>query len=47
VGIVFWLLLGLALVLLDVSVPSSPATPGVWLTDGAHRTAIDVALNLP
>jgi uncharacterized membrane protein YbhN (UPF0104 family) len=46
VGIVFSLLLGLALVLINVSVPSNPATPGEWLTDGAHRTTIDVALNL-
>ena len=37
VGIVFSLLLGLALVLINVSVPSNPATPGGWLTDG--RTA--------
>jgi uncharacterized membrane protein YbhN (UPF0104 family) len=46
VGIVFSLLLGLALVLINVSLPSNPASPGEWLTDGAHRTAIDVALNL-
>ncbi|MFY9934718.1 MAG: hypothetical protein WAK82_42610 [Streptosporangiaceae bacterium] len=45
-GIVFSLLLSLALVLINVSVPSNPASPGVWLTEGAHRTAIDVALNL-
>ena len=37
VGIVFSLLLGLALVLINVSVPSNPASPGEWLTDG--RTA--------
>lgn len=37
VGIAFSLLFGLALVLINVSVPSNPASPGEWLTDG--RTA--------
>jgi hypothetical protein len=45
-GIAFSLLLGLALVLITVSVPSNPATPGQWLTDSARRTAVGVALNL-
>ena len=45
-GIVFSLLLGLALVLLLLSAPSDTATEGVWLTDTSHRATIAVALNL-
>jgi hypothetical protein len=45
-GIAFSLLLGLALVLITVSVPANPATPGQWLTDSSRRTAVVVALNL-
>jgi hypothetical protein len=45
-GIAFSLLLGLALVLITVSVPPNPATPGQWLTDSSRRTAVAVALNL-
>ena len=45
-GIVFSLLLGLALVLLLVSAPSDAATKGAWLTDTSHRATVAVALNL-
>src|SRR5689334_9115932 len=45
-GIVFSLLLGVALVLILVSVPSDPATAGAWLTDSSRRGAIVLALNL-
>jgi hypothetical protein len=45
-GIVFSLLLGLALVLIIVSVPSDPATAGAWLTDSSRRATIALALNL-
>jgi len=45
-GILFALLLGLALVLIIVSVPTDPATAGSWLTDPARRGALAVALNL-
>jgi len=45
-GIVFSLLLGLALVLLLVSAPSDTATEGTWLTDTSRRATMAVALNL-
>jgi hypothetical protein len=45
-GILFSLLLGLVLVLILISVPSDPATPGAWLSDPGRRTAIVVALNV-
>ena len=45
-GIVFSLLLGLALVLLLVSAPSDTATAGAWLTDASRRATIAFALNL-
>src|SRR5215475_5387758 len=45
-GIVFSLLLGLALVLLLVSAPSDTATAGAWLTDTSRRATIALALNL-
>jgi hypothetical protein len=45
-GILFSLLLGLALILIIVSAPSDPATPGAWLTDSSRRATIAVALNL-
>ena len=45
-GIIFSLLLGLALVLIIVSVPSDPATAGAWLTDSSRRAPIALALNL-
>src|SRR5215472_9484510 len=45
-GILFSLLLGLALVLLLVSAPSDTATAGTWLTDSSRRATLAVALNL-
>ena len=45
-GIVFSLLLGLALALLILSVPPHPATEGAWLADKAQRATIALALNL-
>jgi hypothetical protein len=39
-GIVFSLLLGLALVLLIISAPSDTATEGAWLTDTSQRATI-------
>jgi hypothetical protein len=45
-GIVFSLLLGAALVLIRVSVPSDPREAGEWLTDSSRRAAAAVALNL-
>ncbi len=45
-GILFSVLLGLALVLIIVSQPSDPARPGAWLSDPARRRTIVVALNL-
>jgi len=45
-GILFALLLGLALVLITVSAPSDPAAAGAWLTDPARRRAVVIALNL-
>jgi hypothetical protein len=45
-GILFSVLLGLALSLIIVSVPSDPGREGVWLADPARRDSITVALNL-
>ena len=45
-GIVFSLLLGLALALIIVSAPSDPATAGAWLTDSSRRATVTLALNL-
>ncbi len=45
-GILFSLLLGLALVLITVSVPRNPATAGAWLTDSSRRATVAIALNL-
>jgi hypothetical protein len=45
-GIVFSVLLIIAMVLLRISVPGNPAVPGAWLSDSARRTAVTVALNL-
>src|SRR6516162_8811304 len=45
-GIVFSLLLITALTLLRLSIPASPAVPGMWLTDSGRRAAVAVALNL-
>jgi hypothetical protein len=45
-GIAFAVLTGAALVILRLSTPASPASPGQWLSDPSRRTAINVALNL-
>jgi hypothetical protein len=45
-GIIFAVLLIVALVLLRLSVPPSPAVAGEWLTDSQRRAAVAVALNL-
>jgi len=45
-GIVFSVLLIVSLVLLRISTPADPASPGEWLKDPAHRTAVSVGLNL-
>jgi hypothetical protein len=45
-GILFSLLLGLALVLIIASAPPDPTKTGAWLTDPARRNALSVALNL-
>jgi hypothetical protein len=45
-GILFSLLLGLALVLITISSPADPATVGAWLTYSTRRGTIAVALNL-
>ncbi len=45
-GILFAVLLGLALVLIILSEPSNASRPGAWLSDPARRRSIIVALNL-
>ncbi len=45
-GILFSLLLGLALILIIISAPSDPAKAGAWLSDPARRATIAIALNL-
>ena len=45
-GILFSVLLTLALVLLIVSVPSDPTKAGAWLADPTRRATIAIALNL-
>jgi hypothetical protein len=45
-GILFSLMLGVALVLIRVSVPSDPLEAGDWLTDPSRRAAVRVALSL-
>ena len=45
-GIVFSLLLGLALVLLLVSAPPDTAAEGAWLTHASRRATLAIALNL-
>jgi hypothetical protein len=45
-GIVFSLLLSVALVLLLVSAPPDTATEGTWLTDSSRRATLVLALNL-
>lgn len=45
-GIAFALLLGTALVLLRISIPSNPRDAPTWLDDRWHRNAVVLALNL-
>src|SRR5579872_7095693 len=45
-GIIFAVLLIVALVLLRVSVPARPEVPGAWLADARRRAAVAIALNL-
>ena len=45
-GIVFSVLLILALVLIILATPSNPATAGTWLSNSGRRGAVAVALNL-
>ena len=45
-GIIFSVLLIVALVLLEISAPAPPAVPGAWLSDSRRRAAVAVALNL-
>ena len=45
-GIAFAVLTAAVLVILRLSTPGNPASPGQWLSDPAKRTAINVALNL-
>ena len=45
-GIIFSVLLIVALALLQVSAPAHAAVPGAWLTDSRRRAAVAVALNL-
>ena len=45
-GIAFSLLLGSALVLIRLAVPTSAETNTTWLTDSGKRNAVELALNL-
>jgi len=45
-GIAFSVILGAALVLVRISVPSDPSDAGEWLTDRGKRAAVAFALNL-
>ena len=45
-GIIFSVLLIIALTLLRLSAPPSPSSAGIWLTDSAHRAGVAVSLNL-
>ena len=45
-GIVFSVLLALALVLIRLSVPADAADAGAWLSDEGRRRAVGLALNL-
>jgi hypothetical protein len=45
-GVLFSVLLGVAIVLIGVSAPSDPSEAGTWLTDPSRRGAVSVALNL-
>jgi hypothetical protein len=45
-GILFAVLLSLALALVRTAVPSDPTAAPDWVTDGARRNAVVIALNL-
>ncbi|HEY1641269.1 MAG TPA: hypothetical protein VGG35_11315 [Streptosporangiaceae bacterium] len=45
-GIIFAVFTAAVLVILRLSTPAHPASPGQWLSDPAKRTAINAALNL-
>src|SRR5580704_8567053 len=45
-GIIFSVLMIVALVLLRISAPDHPGAGGQWLTDSGRRAAVAVALNL-
>ena len=45
-GVLFSVLLGAALILIGVSIPSDPSDAGAWPTDPSARGAVAVALNL-
>ncbi len=45
-GLVFSVLLTIALALVQVAIRATPGDSGVWLTDQAHRQAVIVALGL-
>ena len=45
-GIAFSVLLGAALILIRLSVPSDAHDAGAWLTDPSHRAGVALALNL-
>ena len=46
VGIIFAVLLAVALALINLSIPTDLTDKGTWLTDSGHRTALKIALNL-
>ena len=45
-GIIFSVLMIIALTVLRLSIPARPTVPGMWLTDSGRRAAVAVALNL-
>ena len=45
-GIIFSVLMIIALTVLRLSVPARPTVPGAWLTDAERRATVAVALNL-
>ena len=45
-GIIFSLLLAIALTLIKLSIPIDPARTGVWLTEPAKRAWVTIAINL-
>ena len=46
VGVIFAVLLAVALALINLSIPTDLTDKGIWLTDSGHRTALKIALNL-